>query len=298
MTTFSFKNNSWSKLKSEQKIDISFDKKLSECTTIPNACRMYNSISCSREYNQFITKMRDPSLGGKSIARTFVAASTFQQSPMLDESNFPSNFTFDESQLYTNNNGKLSLLLCFGGKVVSNAIIKSRLGIPLLTFHAKYSQMFGSVAYFSDEDYKDHNKLIEKIKAIHTIMPNHKNTVLIGASYGGYLPIILKKELNASASLSFSPIFSNVISKDYLDTIASLETNYFNSEWANKMKIYYSKQDDRDAEFAKYCKLKMSADIFKNVFQDLSHVHSTHNTLATLFNAGMLDQEMTALQSI
>ena len=298
MASFLFKNNSWSRCKSKQKIDLSFDKKLSECTTIPNVCRIYNSISCSKEYNQFITKIRDPSLKGQSISNKFIAASTFKQSPMLSESNFPSNFNSSESQLYLNNNEKTSLLICFGGNVKKGTILHSSMGIPLLTFHAKYSKIFGSIAYFNSGDYKNHKEFIKKIEAIYAIVPTNKNTVLIGVSLGGHLPIILKKELNAFASLSFSPIFSDVISKEYLDTITALETNYFNSAWSNKMKIYYSKKDDRDVEFARYCELKMSADTFKNTFHDLSEINPSHNTLATLFNEGILDQEMMALQSI
>jgi hypothetical protein len=52
----------------------------------------------------------------------------------------------------------------FQARPPSHQILDIRVGIPLLVFHAKYSQLFGSIAYIQGKDYGDQSALIEKLK--------------------------------------------------------------------------------------------------------------------------------------
>ena len=169
--------------------------------------------------------------------------------------------------------------------------IDIRFGLPLLVFHAKYSQLFGSIAYIQEKDYGDQSALIEKLKKI-LELTKASRIVLFGFCFGAHLPIILQNKLNAFESISFSPTFSTVFKKDDFEKLNLSSQHYLNSPSTKRMKIYYSGEDKLVHEFIEYCKSKTSKRAFKSFFHNLSGISPSHNTIETLFDEKILDQIM------
>lgn len=291
MDSFLFRENSWTHAKHNGGKDDCFGEKLKECNSIIDVLQMYWTINCSRDFNEFIHRALDSSLKGNSRKRPFRSIRTFQASTKLEENIFPFNYNSNESQLYCNHNNKSSILICFSGKPPSHQILDIRFGLPLLVFHAKYSQLFGSIAYIQEKDYGDQSALIEKLKKI-LELTKASRIVLFGFCFGAHLPIILQNKLNAFESISFSPTFSTVFKKDDFEKLNLSSQHYLNSPLTKRMKIYYSGEDKLVHEFIEYCKSKTSKRAFKSFFHNLSGISPSHNTIETLFDEKILDQIM------
>lgn len=294
-TAFLYTDHRWLVSTLEVPRESQFTDKLVNCNSVPEVCKYFPKIKSSADYNELIDKLRDPSLRGRNIMKSIVSARAYYGAEKLSPDNYPINYGSNQSQLYCNNNGKSSILLFFSGNGYPELPIDTRFGIPLLAFHAKYSHLFGSIAYFYESELFDYNCLLKKINAVFSAVPNHGKIILMGVSAGGYLPIILKNELGAFASFSFSPIYTKVCTKGQFKKKYYLNSSFSELLWSNRMKVFYSKMDPRDVEFVESCKLNLRKFTADKVFEDISDIDPDHNSLMTLHESGILHKRLEAL---
>lgn len=142
MESFLFRENSWTHAKHNGGKDDCFGAKLKECNSIVDVLRMYWTISCSSDFNEFIHRALDSSLKGNSRKRPFRSIRTFQASTKLEENIFPFNFNSNESQLYCNHNNKSSILICFSGEASFASNIRYKSWDPFISISRKILTTF------------------------------------------------------------------------------------------------------------------------------------------------------------
>ena len=214
---------------------------------ILNLMKNLGKVNCSEDYNLLIQKLKyiqfNHSNNALGIITDYCLSSQMAENifPILSHGNLP--------QLYFFDNNKPGLLLCFCGR-------GNQLNIPLLVFHATYSQLFGGIAYF----FMDNDHILRKIHSIPTITHFCDKLSFLGTSAGAHIPLVLKTKYPNSSVLSFSPGHYDDFNK------YSLSKQAFDSNWTNNCRVYYSSIFPIDQYFADYFKTLANGKIFSDVF--------------------------------
>lgn len=270
-------DDKWIKVTSKNSSTKGFAAELKQCHRILDLAIMWKRINCAADYNLFIQKCKE--LPGHYANDALGFVTNFSLSGQMAENTFPILSHAHLPQLYWFDNNKPGLLLCFCGRA-------NQLNIPLLVFHATYSQLFGGIAYF----FMDNDQILRKVDSISTIMPFCDRLSFLGTSGGAHIPLVLKTKYPNSSVLSFSPAHYEDFNKYKLSKPA------FDSNWANNTRVYYSSANSLDRYFANYFKTLTSDKVFSDVFIDISHIDKRHNTLSTLFQAKLLGNVMKDLR--
>lgn len=241
---------------------------------------LYSRIKSCNDYNSYVTSMTR-ALAGSSRSTPFFRS--FCNSPIMINDIFNPNLVKKRTQLYCFNNAKPGLLICFCGS--ANA-----LNIPISVFHASYSQLFGSVAYVVWQDF---HQILNNIESVFETVPAFENLYFLGTSHGAYIPLLMKSRYPDSRGLSFSPANLHLL-RCYKALYAGINPRYsfLNYLFGRGLRVYYSKSQARDNQFAITCKSMMDPNVFSDVFNDISYIHDRHATLYTLHEHGSLGRTM------
>ena len=245
---------------------------------ILNLMKTLGKVNCSEDYNLLIQKLKGIQFNHSNNALGIVT--DYCLSSQMAENIFPILSRVTHPQLYFFANNKPGLLICFCGKA-------NQLNIPLLVFHATYSQLFGGIAYF----FMDNDHILRKIGSIPAITPFCDKLSFLGTSGGAHIPLVLKTKYPNSTALSFSPAHYDDFNKYGLGKQA------FDSNWSNNCRVYYSSVFPKDRYFADYFKTLVNGKIFSDVFIDISGLNPSHATLTTLFRRNLLDRVMIQLSN-